>query len=309
METVVVFVPPDAMNQSSHIPQPPGEILPPGHNASNVNYTWGLLHHKIRPPEYVEYATPGAMGLQVFAVMIIMTTAIFGNTLMCYAVYKTPSLRTMANLFTINLGISDLCLAVLVLPVWMSALVSGAANPRSHPPFTTGLCQATAFITVLLLLVSIATMAGVSLDRYFIICHPLRYPMEITPRRVYTVLMYIWTQSTLLASTPFMGWGYYTFRPQTIPICNPAWNRSAGHASFLILVGMATPFCVMVFSYTRVVQVRIQNRPFCFFLWGYSFLLRQKEKKFFLGDRVKASPSRQISNPPEFKFFQNKVLL
>ena len=267
METVVAIVPQDTLNLSSWegVGETPGWAagaypaglgagpVVNGSSGSLVNYTW--IPHKTRPPEYLAYSQVGAVGGQVLAVLVIMVAAVFGNLLMCYAVYRTPTLRTMANLFTINLGISDLSLATVVLPVWMSALTGGASNPPGQPPFSAGLCQATAFVTVQLLLVSIATLAGISLDRYFIICHPLRYPMEITPRRVYSVLVYIWAQSTLLAATPLLGWGRYDFRPQTIPICNPAWGAGPAHASILIMVGMATPFGVMIFSYTRVVQV------------------------------------------------------
>ena len=228
---------------------PYGHLPEPGEFDSVCNDTY-----RIRT--YILYASPESISAQVFGIMVIMIAAVFGNSLMCYAVYRTPTLRTMANLFTINLSLTDLSVAIVVLPVWTSALVSGSTRPTADPPFPECVCQATAFFTVLFLLVSIATLAGISLDRYFIICHPLRYPMEITSRRIYSVLSYIWLQSTLLAATPLLGWGEYTFRPQTIPICNPSWQASTGHAIFLSLFGMAMPFGIMIVSYTRIFQVR-----------------------------------------------------
>ena len=198
------------------------------------------------------YSSPEAVSIQVLVIFFVITIAVIGNSLMCYTVYRTPTLRTVTNIYTINLGIADMSIALLSLPAWISALLLGSHS--TNDPFPVYWCQTTSFVTVLLLLVSISTIAGISLDRYFSICHPLRYPVEVTPRRVYLTLFLIWLLSFLIATCPLYGWGAYRFRPQTIPICNPAWSASTSFAGFLVSAGIALPLGVMLFSYVRIVQ-------------------------------------------------------
>ena len=185
-------------------------------------------------------------------IIVVSLLSIIGNIVMVCAVLRLPYLRTVTNLFTINLAISDLGIATLSMPMWIISMTIGRHTKDSPIPIP--VCKATAFATVLLLLVSIATLSGISLDRYFSICHPMRYPQEITPNRVYCVLAYIWIQSLLLSITPLLGWGDYTFQPQTISICNPQWINNIGFSSFLLIIGMIIPCSVMLFSYIRIIK-------------------------------------------------------
>ena len=203
-------------------------------------------------PKYLPYTSAGQVAAQVAIVVVIMATTLFGNSVMCYTVYRMPKLRTATNIFTTNLGVTDLAVALFVLPVWIVSLAAGATSAVT--PFPDTLCQVTAFITVTLLLVSVATLAGISLDRYLSICYPLRYPMKVTSRRVVIALAYIWIQSLIVASTPFFGWGQYRFRPQTIAICSPIWVGHRAHSIFMLTVGLGTPFAIMLFSYIRIIQ-------------------------------------------------------
>ncbi|ELU17144.1 hypothetical protein CAPTEDRAFT_66165, partial [Capitella teleta] len=185
-------------------------------------------------------------------VAVVTALAVTGNCIMLSAVWRTPHLRTLTSVFTINLALSDLGVAVIVLPVWMASLVH---DSRSQvPAFTFDLCQCVAFVTVLLILVSVATLSGISLDRYLCICHPLQYPRRVTSRRVNAALFYIWLQSSILASLPLWGWGQYAWRPMSVPICAPAWRRNVGYSWLMLLLGMTLPFVLMLFSYVRIVQ-------------------------------------------------------
>ena len=222
-------------------------------NGSNESFTRNPLS-----TNYLHATSDSIIPLawQVFMVVVLMFTTITANSVMCYAVYKTPNLRTITNIFTVNLGIIDLCISVVSLPMLMITLTQYQVSFPS-PDF----CTTVSFITLTLLLASVATLAGISLDRYFCICHPLRYPMEVTCRRGYLALAYIWLQSIVLAATPLMGWGTYTFRPQSVPICFPKWTANLGHAAFFALVGLGIPFALMVFSYVRIIQeARIQTQ-------------------------------------------------
>ncbi|CAH1772649.1 unnamed protein product [Owenia fusiformis] len=211
-----------------------------------------MLNTSQEPP-CVLYTNVETLWLELFAISTIMLLAIVGNALMCAAVYRTPKLRTVTNIFTINLAVTDFSVGTFVLPLWIYSTVMSAYVCNWEYPHW--LCQIAVFVTEMLLLVSIATLAGISLDRYLSICHPLRYPMEMTHHRVIYCVLYIWIQSIILASTPLYGWGKYSFRPQTIPICNPNWRHSISYSAFLIIWAILIPLGAMLFSYFRIIQV------------------------------------------------------
>lgn len=110
---------------------------------------------------------------------------------MCVTLLRTSKLRTVTNIFTATLGITDLGIICFVLPMWMAAIfidhrhvkTSGDNNVHAHSHHLE-LCQITGFVTVALMLVSIATISLISLDRYFCICHPLKYPCHVTSKKV-----------------------------------------------------------------------------------------------------------------------------
>lgn len=199
------------------------------------------------PSDYIFFTRRLSVASQIFAISVIILTCLIFNSTMCYAIYRTASLQNLTNVFTVNLGIVDLLVGIFSLPMWIVTLLEIQLSKY--------LCQFTAFLTVLLLTCSVSILAGISLDRYFIICHPLRYPTYVTKNRVVLGVICIWSLSTLYALMPIFGWGEYKFRPQTLPICNPIWTTNSAYAGFLACFSIILPFFIMLFSYIRIMLV------------------------------------------------------
>lgn len=211
------------------------------HNSSN----WTDLNT-------LTYVSTGSLVLQVSLVLTVILAALLGNALMVHAFYITPSLHTLNNMLTMNLGVADLGVGALVLPTWLISLARGTESLQ--PPFSAAWCQFAAFATVLFLFVSVVSLAWIALDRYLTICRPLAYPLAVTRRRVYLLLMGTWTVGLLLAAGPLLGWGAYTFRPGAVPLCSPYWRQSPSYGLVLFIIGLAGPFLCMLGAYTQVVR-------------------------------------------------------
>ena len=220
----------------------------------DVEWFYNISNLTSEPP-LGEFSDAPAIGLQVTLVLVVMVTALVGNALMVHSFYNTPTLRTLNNVLTMNLGIADLGVGGLVMPTWLVALSRGGYTP----PVAAIWCQLAAFVTVLFLFVSVVTLAWISLDRYMTICRPLSYPMAVTRRRVYLLLALTWVHGFLLALCPLLGWGAYGARSGVVPLCAPAWRRHPSYGLVLFLVGVAAPFLVMLASYTRVVAAARQQ--------------------------------------------------
>ncbi len=188
----------------------------------------------------------------IISVMLIGTIA---NALMLYAVYRTPHLRTVQNVFTINQGMADLLICLVILPLWVIVIFT----PALDNSIFLHLCRMTAFFTVVLMMVSLSTLALISLDRHFSICYAFQYPSEITSTRVNLVVAYIWIQSSVVGCLPLFGWGEYSPRPLQVPICFVHWTHTKAFSIFMFIIGLLLPFLTVLFSYTRIMQVNVTS--------------------------------------------------
>ena len=188
----------------------------------------------------------------IISVMLIGTIA---NALMLYAVYRTPHLRTVQNVFTINQGMADLLICLVILPLWVIVIFT----PALDNSIFLHLCRMTAFFTVVLMMVSLSTLALISLDRHFSICYAFQYPSEITSTRVNLVVAYIWIQSSVVGCLPLFGWGEYSPRPLQVPICFVHWTHTKAFSIFMLIIGLLLPFLTVLFSYTRIMQVNVTS--------------------------------------------------
>ena len=184
---------------------------------------------------------------EIVPIVTVIIVSVICNILMLYALYRTPHLRTVQNIFTVNLGLTDLCTTTIILPIWISTTISSSTSPF--------MCGLTGLLTMILLSVSIATLACISLDRHLSICYALQYPSEITSRRVYLMVGYIWIQGLVTAGTPLLGWGRYSFRSVHVSVCLPDWSHDKTYTLFMFTIGLLIPFVIMVYSYSKIMQV------------------------------------------------------
>ncbi|XP_050402071.1 D(2) dopamine receptor [Patella vulgata] len=186
---------------------------------------------------------------QIFAISTLIFTCLLGNCLLCFAVFKSPARRSAASILLLNLAVADFLVGVLVLPMWIlpTALLGW--------PLSDNMCEFVACTTTVLMLCSVFSLCGISVDRYCNIAMPLRYPIEVTLERITLIVVGVWIYCILVASCPLFGWGDYRFQPQTVPICNPVWVTEISFAVFLVLSGMAVPVALMLFSYIKIVLI------------------------------------------------------
>lgn len=86
--------------------------------------------------------------------------SIFGNVLVCLAVYTDRNLRKIGNLFVVSLAIADLFVACVVMTF---ALVNDLLG---HWPFGPEYCDIWIAFDVMCSTASIVNLCAISLDRY-----------------------------------------------------------------------------------------------------------------------------------------------
>ena len=78
-----------------------------------------------------ETPTPPRYWALLLCVFPLLT--VFGNLLVCLSVYREKQLRTLTNYFIFSLAVSDIMVAVLVMPLAVYTEVTDTRHPTSRP--------------------------------------------------------------------------------------------------------------------------------------------------------------------------------
>uniref|UniRef100_A0A8C8CW03 G-protein coupled receptors family 1 profile domain-containing protein n=1 Tax=Oncorhynchus tshawytscha TaxID=74940 RepID=A0A8C8CW03_ONCTS len=164
---------------------------------------WELLQDSSRHPfptvdvpDHVHYT----IGVVILAIGI---TGMVGNFLVIYAFSRSRSLRTPANMFIINLAITDLLMCLTQAPIFFTT------SMHKRWIFGEKGCELYAFCGALFGICSMITLMVIAVDRYFVITRPLASIGVLSKKRAQLVLMAAWVYSLGWSLPPFFGWSAY----------------------------------------------------------------------------------------------------
>uniref|UniRef100_A0A8C5PZS8 Opsin 4 n=1 Tax=Leptobrachium leishanense TaxID=445787 RepID=A0A8C5PZS8_9ANUR len=158
-----------------------------------------VVHH-VYPtadvPDHVHY-TIGAI------ILAVGITGTLGNFLVIYAFCRSRSLRSPANMFIINLAISDFFMSVTQAPVFF------ATSLHKRWIFGEKGCELYAFCGALFGITSMITLMVIALDRYFVITRPLASIGVMSKKKAVLILSSVWLYALGWSLPPFFGWSAY----------------------------------------------------------------------------------------------------
>uniref|UniRef100_A0A8C4UPY7 Opsin 4 n=1 Tax=Falco tinnunculus TaxID=100819 RepID=A0A8C4UPY7_FALTI len=136
-------------------------------------------------------------------VLIVGITGSLGNFLVFYAFCRSRSLQTPANIFIINLAISDFLMSITQSPVFFTNSL--------HKRWIFGEkgCELYAFCGALFGITSMTTLMVIALDRYFVITKPLASVGVMSKKKALIILVGVWLYSLAWSLPPFFGWSAY----------------------------------------------------------------------------------------------------
>ncbi|XP_076033534.1 dopamine receptor 1-like isoform X2 [Oratosquilla oratoria] len=209
-------------------------------------------------------STTGKVFIGLFLSLVIFLS-IFGNVLVCVAVYTDRNLRKIGNLFVVSLAIADLFVACLVMTF---ALVNDLLG---YWPFGEQYCDTWIAFDVMCSTASIVNLCAISLDRYIHIKDPLRYSRWMTKRIVTSSIAAIWVLSALVSFLPI---SLDLHRPKTLMEVSEEEKQCAleltpTYAIVSSCISFYLPCCVMLAIYSRlyhyakkhVESIKAQVRP------------------------------------------------
>ena len=188
--------------------------------------------------------------------LILNVGAFVGNLAICLAFYRGPSLRTVANNFILSLALTDLLMAVIVMPVFTVCSLFNKWIAGYLALQIIMSCLLTALFT------SSSTVMLIAINRYFHVVRPEMYGNIYSKRRSARMAVAAWVVTlVLVVSRPFFGVSFENSSPDLLFVHLSFSNGFARVYNIIINAFYATvPNFVVAACYWRVYKtVRHHN--------------------------------------------------
>ncbi|XP_034486880.1 dopamine D2-like receptor [Drosophila innubila] len=167
------------------------QLLNPGNYSQKQVVNWSLSNASTTSTP-VEPPFDANNYWALLALVLVFGTAA-GNILVCLAIAWERRLQNVTNYFLMSLAITDLMVAVLVMPLGILTLVKG------HFPLSSEHCLTWICLDVLFCTASIMHLCTISVDRYLSLRYPMRFGRNKTRRRVTLKIVFVWLLSIAMS--------------------------------------------------------------------------------------------------------------
>lgn len=157
-------------------------------------------------------------------------------------------MRTVTNVFLLNLAISDLLLAVFAMPF---TLIPIMIRNFIFGPF---MCTSIRYAQGVSVGASCFTLVAISLERYFAICRPLQSRRWQTLSHAYRIIGVCWVLALIIVIPIAVSTRHITVAPG-VNMCRELWdneNLEKAYTVFLDVVLLLIPLCLMTGAYTKI---------------------------------------------------------
>ena len=120
---------------------------------------------------------------------IAMIIGVLGNiTVIIYTSFINKE-KTATSYLVGNLALADLLVCLTFYPIWIIEFILTILNIESDQDL---FCKLSRSSIHALLFASIATLLAITVDKFFYIVKPLKYPLIVNKRRVFVAMLGIW---------------------------------------------------------------------------------------------------------------------
>ncbi|XP_035660529.1 melatonin receptor type 1B-A-like [Branchiostoma floridae] len=190
-----------------------------------------------------------SMGVKIGStvlLVVLITGGTFGNCLIISAVYTTPSLRTVSNIFIVNLAVADLMVSSIV----DTFNIVGILDQRflqDHPV----VCEVVGVICMTSCICSLYSVSNISINRLLFVVKPHWHSSVYTKPKTLMIVAVSWFYSFLFDLPLLLGWGRHSYDIKTMG-CTYDRTHTFSYTLFLVIAGISLPLAVVVCSYSKI---------------------------------------------------------
>nr|CAD7428648.1 unnamed protein product [Timema monikensis] len=189
---------------------------------------------------------PVAAVIIVIVLLCVVVGTVVGNILVCVAVCLVRKLRRPCNYLLVSLAVSDICVALLVMPM---ALLYEVLGQWSFGPVA---CDLWVSFDVLSCTASILNLCMISVDRYYAITKPLEYGVKRTPRRMIGCVSLVWLGAACISLPPLLILGNEHGSPPGTDAIHCFVCQNFGYQIYATLGSFYIPLTVMIVVYYKI---------------------------------------------------------
>ncbi|MBN3284965.1 SSR5 protein, partial [Polyodon spathula] len=178
---------------------------------------------------------------------IVFVIGLGGNTLAIYVVLRYTKMKTVTNIYILNLAVADE-LFMLGLPFLATH------NALSYWPFGSFLCRLVMTVDSINQFTSIFCLTVMSIDRYLAVVHPIKSTKWRRPRIAKMINATVWILSFIVVLPVII----FADVQESIQTCNISWPEptSVWSTAFIIytsVIGFFIPLLVISLCYILIV--------------------------------------------------------
>ncbi|XP_053681634.1 cholecystokinin receptor type A-like [Sabethes cyaneus] len=195
---------------------------------------------------------------------VIFLLAVIGNSLVILTLVQNKRMRTITNLFLLNLAVSDLFLGVFCMPF---TLVGTLLRDFI---FGEVMCKLLPYLQASSVAVSAWTLVIISVERYYAICHPLRSRRWQTLSHAYRLIALIWCGS-LFFMLPIAALSKLIPTNQGHHKCRELWfdrGYERAYNLFLDVILLVLPLAILAVTYSLITRNLCRGMPHGFKRYG-----------------------------------------
>ncbi|XP_023647489.1 neuropeptide FF receptor 2a isoform X2 [Paramormyrops kingsleyae] len=148
----------------------------------NITYVVYYLHE------------PPVVAVFIISYLLIFLVCMVGNGVVCYIVLRSRNMRTVTNVFILNLAISDLLVGIFCMP---TTLVD---NIITGWPFGSLVCKMSGMVQGISVSASVFTLVAIAVDRFRCIVYPFKQKLTISTSTLIIVIIWLLALSIMCPS-------------------------------------------------------------------------------------------------------------
>ncbi|XP_054846239.1 neuropeptide FF receptor 2 [Eublepharis macularius] len=152
-------------------------------NCSGQNHTCNMESNVA----YVDFYLHQPLIAAVFIIsyLLIFLLCMIGNGVVCFIVLRSKHMRTVTNLFILNLAVSDLLVGIFCMPTTL------LDNIISGWPFGNTVCKMNGMIQGISVSASVFTLVAIAVDRFRSIVYPFKQKLTISTAIVIIIVIWV----------------------------------------------------------------------------------------------------------------------
>ncbi|XP_062307199.1 neuropeptide FF receptor 2a [Osmerus eperlanus] len=149
---------------------------------SNITYVGFYLHQ------------PSIAAIFIVSYLLIFLVCMVGNGVVCFLVLRSKNMRTVTNLFILNLAVSDLLVGIFCMPTTL------LDNIITGWPFGSLVCKMSGMVQGISVSASVFTLVAIAVDRFRCIVYPFKQKLALSTATVIIVIIWVLAVSIMCPS-------------------------------------------------------------------------------------------------------------